>query len=234
MSPDTHPILAREGWAHALVIALIAVVVTSVAGWSWSIPIWLALVFVLQFFRDPRRQIPEQSDTAVLPADGKVVFVGTVRDPYLARDARKISVFMNIFSVHSNRIPVSGRIERIWYTAGEFINAALDKSSDRNERNAVWIKTDDDQDVVCVQVAGLIARRILCYLQPGQTVERGQRYGFIRFGSRVDVYLPMSFITSARLGDWVYAGKDVLGRFERRAIPADQATNHEYQARVQD
>jgi phosphatidylserine decarboxylase len=226
--------MAREGWAHVLVVALIAVAVTTVFGWFWSIPAWAAFLFVIQFFRDPRRLIPAQPNLAVLPADGKVVFVGTAKDPYLGRNARKISVFMNVFSVHSNRIPVSGRVERMWYTAGEFINAALDKSSERNERNAVWIRTEDDQDVVCVQVAGLVARRILCYLKPGQRVERGQRYGFIRFGSRVDVYLPMSFICSARLGDWVYAGKDVLGHFERQAVPADKATNHEYQARVQD
>ncbi len=201
-------------------------------GFLWSVPLWLGTVFVLQFFRDPKRRIPDEPNITVAPADGKVVFTGTAPDPFLQRDAFKISVFMNVFSVHSNRIPVSGRVERIWYVPGKFINAVLDKSSVLNERNAVWIKTDDGDDVVVVQVAGLIARRILCYLKAGQYVRRGERYGFIRFGSRVDLYLPPAFRSGISLGDWVHAGEDVFGYFAAQAEPTKRGMIDERQARV--
>jgi phosphatidylserine decarboxylase len=151
----------------------------------------------------------------VCPADGRVIFVGPAQDPYLKRPACKISVFMNVFNVHSNRMPVAGRVRERWYSPGAFVNAALDKASAENERNALWIEGENGTDVVCVQVAGLIARRILCYVNPGDRVERGQRYGFIRFGSRVDVYLPGSFMPAVRLGDKVGAGRDLLGRFAK-------------------
>src|SRR4029077_13062588 len=124
------------------------------------------------------------------PADGKVVAVLNARDPYLDRDALKISVFMNVFNVHSNRSPVDGTVANLWYHAGSFLNAALDKASLENERNALHLRTAEGIDVTCVQVAGLIARRILCYVKPGDSLARGQRYGFIRFGSRVDIYIP--------------------------------------------
>lgn len=144
-------------------------------------------------------------------ADGKVVFVGPVTDPYLNREALKISVFMNVFSVHSNRAPVAGMVKKIWYSPGSFINAALDKASEENERNAVWIKeTTSDSDIVLVQVAGLIARRILCYVKEGDDLDQGERYGFIRFGSRVDLYLPTHFTARVGIGDKVSAGLDVV------------------------
>ncbi len=213
MIQDTHPLLAKEGWLHIALTAFAAVMVSFYLGLWWSLPLWLAVVFVIQFFRDPKREIPDQPEFVIAPADGKVVFVGATTDPYLNRNAVKISIFMNVFSVHSNRSPVTGQVERIWYTQGKFFNAELDKASELNERNAIWLKAENGEDVVCVQVAGLIARRILCYIDTGQNVQRGQRYGFIRFGSRVDVYLPERFRSSARLGDWVCAGKDVLGHF---------------------
>jgi len=231
VTQDTHSILAKEGSLHAALIVAIAVAVYLWAGFLWSLPIWLAVVFVIQFFRDPKRTIPTQSGIAVCPADGKVVYSGVSRDPYLDRDAVKMSIFMNVFSVHSNRIPVSGTVEQVWYIPGKFFNAELDKSSDNNERNAVWIKTDDGADVVCVQVAGLIARRILCYVGSGQNVQRGQRYGFIRFGSRVDVFLPEDFRTIARLGDWVHAGMDVLGHFSTQPGAMNLSAHDDRQTR---
>ena len=160
----------------------------------WSIPFWLLLVFVVQFFRDPHREIPQTPGVALSPADGRVVLVGKARDPYLERDALKISVFMNVFDVHSNRSPVDAEVKRTWYNAGSFLNAALDKASMENERAALHLRTDDGTDVTCVQIAGLVARRILCYAKEGDRLARGQRYGFIRFGSRVDVYLPTTAI----------------------------------------
>jgi phosphatidylserine decarboxylase len=119
---------------------------------------------------------------------------------------------MNVFNVHSNRMPLAGTVKERWYHPGSFLNAALDKAARENERNALWVKTSAGQDVVVVQVAGLLARRILCYVQPGATVARGERYGFIRFGSRVDVYLPPEARPAVSLGDKVQGGSQILAR----------------------
>ncbi len=204
-----HPIIAREGWPFLAASVAAAVIASWFAGW-WSLPIWVAALFVLQFFRDPARDIPGDGKTVVSPADGRVVVVENAEDPYLKRPAIKISVFMNVFNVHSNRSPIDGEIKQVWYHAGSFLNAALDKASLENERNALWLKTSDGLDVTCVQVAGLIARRILCYVRTGDMLERGQRYGFIRFGSRVDLYLPPGSVVKAALGDKVSASSTIL------------------------
>jgi phosphatidylserine decarboxylase len=179
-------------------------------GFAWALPFWLIAVFVLQFFRDPARDVPADPQAVLSPADGRIVAVEKVRDPYLDREALKISVFMNVFNVHSNRSPVDGTVKQRWYHAGSFLNAALDKASLENERNALWLQTAAGQDVTCVQIAGLVARRILCYVDQGAVLERGQRYGFIRFGSRVDLYLPVGAQPKAALGDKVYATESVL------------------------
>ncbi len=204
-----HPIIAREGWPFLAVSVAAAAFVSWFAGW-WSLPVWIVALFVLQFFRDPARHIPGDARTVVSPADGRIVVVENAEDPYLNRPAIKISVFMNVFNVHSNRAPVDGEVKQIWYHAGSFFNAALDKASLENERNALWLKTTTGHDVTCVQVAGLIARRILCYAKVGDALMRGQRYGFIRFGSRVDVYLPPGSIVKAALGDKVSASSTIL------------------------
>jgi len=204
-----HPIIAREGWPFLAAAVAAAAVVTWFAGW-WSAPLWLAALFVLQFFRDPAREVPGGALTVVSPADGRIVAVESARDPYLGRDSLKISVFMNVFNVHSNRSPVDGRVHKRWYNAGKFFNAALDKASVENERNALWLKTGRGADVTCVQVAGLIARRILCYVSEGDDLARGQRFGFIRFGSRVDIYMPKGTNPVAALGDKVYASSTVI------------------------
>jgi len=138
--------------------------------------------------------------------------VEKVRDLYLDREALKISVFMNVFNVHSNKSPVDGEIKGVWYTPGSFVNADLDKASSENERNALHIVTARG-DVTCVQIAGLIARRILCYVRTGDRLVRGQRYGFIRFGSRVDVYLPTSARAEVSIGQKVAGGRTILARF---------------------
>ena len=212
MSNDIHPILAREGWWHLALSFGVAVLVTIYAGPLWAIPFWLFFVFVLQFFRDPKREIPQDKHAVVSPADGKIVSVVACNDPYLNRPAQKISVFMNVFSVHSNRSPVSGKVENVEYHRGSFVNAVLDKASSENERNAIILQTEDNQRVVSVQIAGLIARRILCYARKNDALKRGQRYGFIRFGSRVDVYLPENANIDVRLGEWVSAGQDIIAR----------------------
>src|SRR5260221_10219432 len=171
-----------------------AIVAASVAGWLigwWSIPFWLAALFILQFSRDPPREARGDSSMVVSPADGRVVLVGRARDPYLGREAIKVSVFMNVFNVHSNRSPVDGEVKKCWYNPGCFLNAALDKASLENERSALWLRTAEGVDVTCVQVAGLIARRILCYVRVGDRIVRGQRLCFIRFGYRVDLSIPL-------------------------------------------
>jgi len=184
--------------------------VAGLAGWWWSAPAWLALAFVAQFFRDPPRTPPEGAGKVLSPADGRVVAVEKTRDPFLDREAIKVSVFMNVFNVHSNRSPVDGEVRQVWYHRGSFLNAALDKASLENERNALWLRTREGADVVCVQIAGLIARRILCYVQAGDALLRGERYGFIRFGSRLDVYLPPGARVRVAIGARVRAGESVL------------------------
>ena len=204
-----HPVIAREGWPFLAVAVVLSFLISFFFGW-WSIPFWLATLFILQFFRDPPRTLPEDPAAVLAPADGRIVEVGRAQDPYLKREALKISVFMNVFNVHSNRAPVDGLVKHRWYFGGAFLNAALDKASLENERNALWIQRADGRDVTCVQVAGLIARRILCYVDPGARLERGQRFGFIRFGSRVDLYLPLDAEVKAAIGEKVYAAESVL------------------------
>jgi phosphatidylserine decarboxylase len=201
--------IAREGWPHLAIVTAVALASTYLFG-AWSLIAWVAVLFVLQFFRDPARSVPEGMRLVLSPADGRIIKVEKARDPYLNRDAMLVSVFMNVFNVHSNRSPVDGTVSGIWYFPGKFVNADLDKASTENERNAMHIKTASGADVTCVQVAGLIARRILCYVKQGDTLARGQRFGFIRFGSRVDVYLPLDARMKASIGDKVCATTSVL------------------------
>ena len=205
-----HPIIAREGWPFLGLGVVVSVLIQYFFGFPWAIPFWIATVFVLQFFRDPAREVPADPQAVLSPADGRIVLVGKSRDPYLERDAIKVSVFMNVFNVHSNRAPVDGTVKKRWYHPGSFLNAALDKASLENERNALWLHTQGGVDVTCVQIAGLVARRVLCYVDEGAVLERGQRFGFIRFGSRVDVYLPLDAEVKAGIGDKVYATESVL------------------------
>ncbi len=204
-----HPIIAREGWPFLAGIVLFAGLATWFGG-AWSVPLWIIAVFVLQFFRDPAREIPQNPKAVLCPADGRIVVVGKAIDPYRGREALKISVFMNVFNVHSQRSPVDGVVEEVEYHGGSFLNAALDKASLENERNAVLAKLADGTEITFVQIAGLVARRILCYTKAGETLARGQRYGFIRFGSRVDVYLPLGSQPKVAIGDKVSASETVL------------------------
>jgi len=207
--PYPHPLIAREGWPFLAIAIVVSVLMTIWTGW-WSLPFWVVSLFVLQFFRDPPREGTTAANTVLSPADGRIVMIGEVDDPYAERRALKISVFMNVFNVHSNRSPVDGSVQKVEYFPGKFFNAALDKASLENERNAMVIQTPDGHVVTAVQVAGLVAKRILCYAKAGQTVSRGQRYGFIRFGSRVDVYLPLGSSPRVAIGDKVSATTTVL------------------------
>ncbi|MDD5177220.1 MAG: phosphatidylserine decarboxylase [Sterolibacterium sp.] len=214
MNSYPHPLIAREGWPFLGITFGFALMVTGAANWLWALPLWLAFAFCVQFFRDPARPIPGDAKSVLSPADGRIVAIEPVRDPWLGREALKLSVFMNVFNVHSNRSPVDGEIKQRWYHPGKFVNADLDKASTENERNALWLQTASGHDVTCVQVAGLIARRILCYVDAGTPLKRGQRFGFIRFGSRVDLYLPPGTRIKVTIGDKVSASSTILAELQ--------------------
>jgi len=216
MSDYPHPIIAKEGWPYLAIAVIVAAVATGFFG-AWSAPFWVGALFVLQFFRDPARPVPQGEGLVLCPADGRVLLVGRAHDPYLQRDALKVSVFMNVFNVHSNRSPVDAVVQSVTYSAGSFVNASLDKASAENERNALHLRTDRGADVTCVQIAGLVARRILCYAKAGDRLARGERYGFIRFGSRVDVYLPPDSRPRVAVGDKVKATSTVLAELPAAA-----------------
>lgn len=214
-----HPIIAREGWPFIAAGFVASVLVMSVSGWL-SLPFWIFTVFALQFFRDPARYIPQDVDAVLSPVDGRVVVVERAQDPYRQTEALKISIFMNVFNVHSQKSPVDGTVEAVEYNRGKFLNADLDKASTENERNAVLVTTSTGREITFVQVAGLVARRILCYTQVGRTLSRGERYGFIRFGSRVDVYLPLDARPQVAIGDKVTGVSTILARLPLHASEA--------------
>ena len=206
-----HPIIAKEGWPYLALVGAVTLLIHFLGGIAWSWPLWIIFIFVLQFFRDPQRIPAIGRDLVLSPADGRIVVVEKANDPYAGREALKISVFMNVFNVHSNRSAVNGLVKEVRYFPGKFVNADLDKASTENERNAVVIDANG-QIVTLVQVAGLIARRILCYIHVGDRLKAGERYGFIRFGSRVDVYLPLTAEPLVSVGDKVFATNTALAR----------------------
>jgi phosphatidylserine decarboxylase len=208
-----HPILAREGWLFIFISVIIALFLFNVTNFWTALPFILIAIFIIQFFRDPPRVVPEGENIILSPADGRVICIEQCRDVYQDVDALKISIFMNVFNVHSNRSPVDGEVIELQYFAGKFLNADFDKASTENERNAMILKIKNNQKITVVQVAGLIARRILCYTQVGKVLKRGERYGFIRFGSRVDVYLPISMTPLVTLGQKVSATTTVLAKY---------------------
>jgi phosphatidylserine decarboxylase len=213
MNNYPHPIIAREGWLFLVIIFIVAVISNLFLPAIFSFLAGVIFLFVLQFFRDPPRLVPQGEGLILSPADGRIVAIEKTFDLYAQRDAIKISVFMNVFNVHSNRIPINAMIKNIQYFPGKFLNADLDKASLENERNAMILTVGARQSVItCVQVAGLIARRILCYVQPNDQVKAGQRYGFIRFGSRVDVYLPLDAQVKVALGEKVSATETILAQ----------------------
>ena len=206
-----HPIIAREGWNFIIAFALLTLFF-SLFSWFFTVIGAALTIFTVQFFRDPARESGSDDEADVLsPADGRVIVVENTTDPY-RNDAPslKISVFMNVFNVHSNRSPVSGTVEATDYFSGSFVNAALDKASESNERNAVLMRTVTGHNITFVQIAGLVARRIICYAKEGDKLSRGERYGLIRFGSRVDIYLPPAAQAKVAIGDKVKATSSVL------------------------
>ena len=208
-----HPIIAREGWPFVGLTVGLALVATWLDWTVIAVLLWLVAVFVIQFFRDPARTPPVGEGLITSPADGRIVVVGKAIDPITGQDSLKISVFMNVFNVHSNRAPIQGRVMDVQYFPGAFFNAAIDKASEQNERSAMVIEDPQGRRLTCIQIAGLVARRILSYVKPGDSLLRGARYGFIRFGSRVDVYCPPGTQALVSVGDKVYAHSTALSRW---------------------
>lgn len=206
----------REGWpfiAAAGLFDLVLLLGAPLAGWVF-LPVAL---WVVAFFRDPDRQAPEGAHLVLCPADGRLLPPASVVPPAelgLGSEKRlRLSVFMNVFNVHVNRIPCNGNVTSLAYRPGKFFNASFDKASEENERMAIRIRMEGARDVGMVQVAGLVARRIVCDLREGQSVCRGDRFGIIRFGSRVDIYLPDGARVLANAGQSVKAGETVLADF---------------------
>jgi phosphatidylserine decarboxylase len=206
--------IANAGYA-LIIGAAFATAVFAILGLTILTLIGLAITFcICGFFRDPDRIIPDKEGAVVSPADGKVILTKLMdNSPFYRGQTMKISIFMSVFNVHVNRIPYDGRIKRIDYHPGKFFSANLDKASLENEHNAIFVEMDNAKVLCVVQVAGLIARRIICQARPGDHVIRGQRFGLICFGSRLDVYLPPDIKLQVAVGDKVKAGTSVLGQF---------------------
>ncbi|MBT3177132.1 MAG: phosphatidylserine decarboxylase family protein [Desulfobacula sp.] len=182
-------------------------------GWILSAWIFFAVtLFICWFFRDPDRAAPEEENCLISPADGKIIILEKQGQcDYLKGPCIKVSIFMNVFNVHVNRIPFNGKVQKVEYHPGKFMNASFDKASSHNERNALMIRTDDDKSFAVVQIAGLVARRIVNCVKEGETVKKGDRYGMIQFGSRLDLYLPEDFKIAVKIGEKTKAGSTIIG-----------------------
>jgi phosphatidylserine decarboxylase len=203
---------AQPGLKYIIVLIL----VTGMLFYAgWNIAAWLLLVvtvFVCWFFRDPDRQAPDDANALVSPADGRVIIVEKqAKGQYLEEPCVKVSIFMNVFNVHVNRVPYDGVVQRVLYNPGRFVNASFDKASVHNERNALIIRTSDGLKYAVVQIAGLIARRIVNCAREGEFLKKADRYGMIQFGSRLDLYLPPDFKTVVKVGDRTKAGSTIIG-----------------------
>jgi len=201
--------------------------VTVVAFLVWHVLGWVALgltVWCYYFFRDPPRAVPLTEGLIVSPADGVISLIGPATPPeglgFGAEPLTRVSVFMSVFNCHVNRAPAEGQVSAVVYRPGKFVSASLDKASEDNERNALRIDLADGRSIAVVQIAGLIARRIVCWVKPGLTLRRGERFGLIRFGSRLDVYLPPGVVPLVSLGQTMVAGETVIASLTGPQTPA--------------
>ena len=202
-----------EGWKFAFIFFISSYFVSLV-----YLPIsfvgYLLTIFTLWFFRNPKRDTPKNPNAVISSADGKVCLIDHAKPPQEVQFGNnkmlRVCVFMNVFNVHINRSPIEGKIEKIIYKEGSFFNASLDKASEKNERSSMVISNNDGVQLVVVQIAGLIARRILGFVSDNQHLDQGERYGLIRFGSRVDIYMPLDATVNCKVGDRVVAGESVL------------------------
>lgn len=212
MLQEKQPAIAKEGYifiAIGFVVTLLWYFYLSPLGTIFPA---LLTFFCIWFFRDPRRTVPEGEGLLVSPADGKVVDVTRVeKGRFLNKPAIKVSIFLNVFNVHVNRVPTAGKVLDVSYNPGRFFAANVPKASLENEQNALLLETTSGKQIVCIQIAGLIARRIVCWVKKGGYLERGERFGLIRFGSRVDLYLPPETDIRISKGDKVKGGESILG-----------------------
>ena len=202
-----------EGFKFAAISLSLSIILTLISQAASTVGFVLTS-FILWFFRDPKRDTPQDPNFIISSADGKVCLIDEAyppqETPLKQEKMKRICVFMNVFNVHVNRSPVQGDAEHIIYKTGQFLNASLDKASDKNERNSLIIKTENGTQIVVVQIAGLIARRILSFISPNYRLLQGERFGLIRFGSRVDIYMPLDAIEKCKVGDKVIAGESIL------------------------
>jgi phosphatidylserine decarboxylase len=203
--------IAKEGYMFILPLAVLTGVFWALT-WCWAAGLFGGLfLFVTWFFRDPERIIPEDPNAIVSPGDGRIVEIVPERDPLLEEDGyTRISVFLNVFNVHVNRVPIAGKIQAYRYNKGKFLNASSHKASMDNEQSAILLN-NGHVTILVKQIAGLIARRIVCWAKEGDEYQRGQRYGLIRFGSRMDVFVPDGTDIKVKIGDIVSGGSSVIG-----------------------
>jgi len=202
--------IAKQGYPFILPLGILTLAL-ALFGLVWvTAVVGLLFLFVVYFFRDPEREIPDDPKVVVSPADGKVVEITTEKDPFMGKTFTRISIFLNVFNVHVNRVPVGGVIADTRYNPGKFMNAFNDKASLDNEQNILLIR-DGETEVLVKQIAGLIARRIVCWAKPGDIYQPGQRFGLIRFGSRVDIFLPQDTTLKVARGDKVAGGSSIIG-----------------------
>lgn len=210
---ESDQFIAREGYPF---IALFGFVTLTFALLGWTVLTLILLfltLFTACFFRDPVRVIPDEEGAVVAPADGRVIFVGEVEEErFFHARVTKISIFMSVFNVHINRAPCDGKVVDMFYNKGEFLNASYDKASEKNEKSGILLQTDAGPKILFVQIAGFVARRIVTYPVIDDVLQRGARYGLIRFGSRVDLYLPSGVDVSITLGERTVAGETIVGR----------------------
>lgn len=205
--------VAREGYPFILFSGFAALILAMLEITYAAIPLLILTGFVLWFFRDPDRIQPDDENAFVSPADGKVIIAEKVHDErFMHKEVIKISIFMNVFNVHVNRFPFKGTVKQVMLKPGRFYSADTEKGALHNEYCALQVATENDMEYCVVQVAGLIARRIVCWTEKGDSLNTGERYGLIRFGSRVDLYLPANFELTITKGDKVRAGETVLGK----------------------
>lgn len=204
--------IAKEGFSFLIPAAILTLFFF---GMGWILVAFLGAlltIFIAWFFRNPRRNIPLQENAILSPADGRIIHIGECReDRFLKEKALKVSIFMSIFDVHINRAPASGKIVQTSYNPGRFFVASQEKSSLLNEQNALVLETEDRWKILFIQIAGLVARRIVCYANAGDTLRKGEIFGMIRFGSRVDLYLPVDVKPMVRVGQHVKGGESILG-----------------------
>ncbi len=205
--------LAREGFPFIFIGIGVAVIFAFLGWTTFAIITSVVTIFVIYFFRDPERHHLEEKNAVLTPADGRILEVKHVDEENspLGQPSIKVSIFMNVFNVHINRIPIKGTIKKISYHPGKFLSANLDKASEQNENNKITLETIDSREIMVIQIAGLIARRIACWIDKGDTVKTGQRFGLIRFGSRLEVFLPADSKIIAQVRQKVKAGETVIG-----------------------